>query len=88
MQVEVEEEEREEERKQHKRDDVMNEKKGLRVFPASKHPIAENKQVEPNQNLGEGVHAVESRWKVSVGIHCYAVAGKSHVGRIEFARAD
>lgn len=88
MQVEVEEEEREEERKQHKRDDVMNEKKGLRVFPASKHPIAENKQVEPNQNLGEGVHAVESRRKVSVGIHCYAVAGESHVGRIQFARAD
>lgn len=88
MQVEVEEEEREEEREEHKRDDVMNEKKGLRVFPASKHPIAENKQVKPNQNLGEGVHAIESSRKVSVGIHCYAVAGKSHVGRIEFARAD
>lgn len=88
MQVEVEKEEREEERDEYKRDEVMNEKKRLRIFPASKHPIAKNKQVEPNQNLGEGVHAVQSCWKMSIWVHCHAVARKSHVGRIELARAN
>lgn len=88
MQVEVEEEKRYEKGDKYNGDEIMDEKKGLRELPAAKRPITKNKQVKPNQNLCEGIHAVESGREVPVGIHCYAVSGKGYVGSVELTRSD
>ena len=88
MEVEIEEEEGDEEGDEHQGNEVVDEEKGLRELPAAKRPIAKNKQVQPNQNLGEGIHAVQGGWKMPIRIHCHTVAGERHVRRVELARAN